>query len=51
VAFRCDLTSGESLHGMRGLVGTTWLACEVQGRSDPSRAERWCVAVLGSLED
>lgn len=49
VAFTCDLNTGTTLSGRRGLVGTAWVACEVRGPVSQERVERWCAAVLDSL--
>ena len=49
VAYTCDLDGGTSLTGVRGLVGRTWVACEIRGTDDHERVGRWCVSVLESL--
>lgn len=33
-----------------GLLGDSWLSCELQGPGARARAEAWCVAVLTSLD-
>ena len=49
VAFTCEPASGPTLTGYRGLVGTSWVACEIAGTDDDERVGRWCAAVLESL--
>jgi hypothetical protein len=49
VAYACDLDSGATLTGVRGLVDRTWVACEIRGTDDAERVGRWCVSVLESL--
>lgn len=49
VAFTCRLDTGSTLTGMRGLVGSSWVACEILGTEDTERVGRWCAAVLESL--
>jgi hypothetical protein len=49
VAYACDLDPGTVVTGVRGLVGRTWVTCEIRGTDDRERVGRWCVSVLGSL--
>lgn len=34
-----------------GLVGDSWVVCELRGSTDTDRVGRWCVAVLDSLSE
>lgn len=49
IAFTCEPENGAPLTGLRGLVGTSWVACEIRGTDDAERVDRWCAAVLASL--
>jgi hypothetical protein len=49
----CALTGGVERVRRAGLLGDSWLTCEVAGpqaADPPSRLDAWCVAVLGALD-
>ncbi|GAB3992728.1 hypothetical protein GCM10028771_16180 [Nocardioides marmoraquaticus] len=48
VVQRCRTADGPRVR-YAGLLGDTWLTCELQGPGAPTRAEAWCTSVLDAL--